>query len=347
MTTLDTSETGPRWTDKLLMKDPKGALIPALLAFILLTILGTGIGVIFFTYLATLALLFLGGNIVLMVRESPVATIGFLLVFIWVLAATAAPIMPLLDPNAPSLALGKQLALKAEGSSPWFMVDGDIGAHLLGADNKGRDMLARLVFGAQKVLFWATLATVVAYVIGMLFGVMAGYLGGWWDEGISFVANVMLSFPIMVIYIVVITNFGASGVNIIFAVSFASAPGIMRIVRGLVLDLKTRDYIAAAQTRGESAFYIMIVELLPNARGPLIVDGCLRLGYTVIAIATLGFLGLGLPPPNPDWGSMLVEAKSYGAIMPHMVLIPAIALSSLILGFNLLADGLREMSLRD
>ena len=92
------------------------------------------------------------------------------------------------------------------------------------------------------------------------------------------------------------------------AVTFASAPAIMRIVRGLVLDLKTRDYIFAAQTRGEIPLYIMLVELLPNARGPLIVDACLRLGYTTVAIATLGFLGLGLPPPDPDWGQMIKEA---------------------------------------
>jgi peptide/nickel transport system permease protein len=121
----------------------------------------------------------------------------------------------------------------------------------------------------------------------------------------------------------------------------------MRIVRGLVLDLKTHDYIFAAQTRGESSWYIMLVELLPNARGPLIVDACLRLGYTVVAIATLGFLGLGLPPPDPDWGLMLKEAVPLGAFAGHSMYIPAAALASLILGFNLLADGLREISLRD
>jgi peptide/nickel transport system permease protein len=121
----------------------------------------------------------------------------------------------------------------------------------------------------------------------------------------------------------------------------------MRIVRGLILDLRTRDYVYAAQTRGESAWFIMLVELLPNARGPLIVDACLRLGYTVVAIATLGFLGLGLPPPAPDWGLMIKEAVPLGSFAGHMMIIPALALSSLILGFNMLADGLREISLRD
>ena len=114
-----------------------------------------------------------------------------------------------------------------------------------------------------------------------------------------------------------------------------------------MLDLKNRDYIAAAQTRGEPAWRIMFIELLPNARGPLIVDSCLRLGYTVVAIATLGFLGLGLPPPDPDWGLMIKEAVPLGSFAGHAMVIPALALSSLILGFNFLADGVREISLKD
>jgi peptide/nickel transport system permease protein len=121
----------------------------------------------------------------------------------------------------------------------------------------------------------------------------------------------------------------------------------MRIVRGLVLDLRNREYVAAAQTRGEGAWYIMLVEILPNARGPLIVDACLRLGYVVITIGVLGFLGLGLPPPDPDWGGMINEARGVALAFPHMTVFPCLAISSLILGFNLLADGLREISLRD
>ena len=121
----------------------------------------------------------------------------------------------------------------------------------------------------------------------------------------------------------------------------------MRIVRGLVLDLRNRDYVAAAQTRGESAWHIMLVEILPNARGPLIVDACLRMGYVIITIGVLGFLGLGLPPPDPDWGGMINETRQMALAFPHMTVFPSLAISSLILGFNLLADGLREISLRD
>ncbi len=262
--------------------------------------------------------------------------IGLVLILFWVVLAALAPVLPLLDPNLPIAPFKGIGAVGPHGEHFW-----------LGTDHKGRDILSRLIWGSQRVLIWATFATAVAYAVGMMMGVAAGYLGGWWDEAISFVANVLLSFPVMVLYIVIISRLGASGANIVLAVTFASAPGIMRIVRGIILDLKTRDYVFAAQTRGESPFYIMMVELLPNARGPLIVDACLRLGYTVITIAMLGFLGLGLPPPDPDWGQMIAEAVPVGVFAAHAMIIPALAVSSLVLGFNLLADGLREISLRD
>lgn len=271
-----------------------------------------------------------------LMRESPVGMVGLLLILFWVTMATLAPFLPLYDPNAIMAPFQKIGATAPDGGTFW-----------LGTDHKGRDILSRIIWGAQKVLIWATFATFVAYVVGMLMGVLAGYKGGWADEIVSFIANIFLSFPFIILCIIIVATLGASGWTVVVAVTFASAPQIMRIVRGLVLDLKTRDYIFAAQTRGESPWYIMLVELLPNARGPLIVDACLRLGYTVVAIATLGFLGLGLPPPDPDWGLMLKEAVPLGAFAGHSMYLPAAALASLILGFNLLADGLREISLRD
>lgn len=271
-----------------------------------------------------------------LLKESPIAIFGLSLVMVWVILALIAPVLPLFDPNVPLEPFKKPFDDAKDGATYW-----------LGTDHKGRDMLSRVIFGARRVLIWATFATVVAYMVGMMMGVVAGYLGGWWDEVISFISNVLLSFPVMVLYIIIITYLGSTGFNIVLAVTFASAPGIMRIVRGLVLDLKTRDYIFAAQTRGESALYIMLVELLPNARGPLIVDACLRLGYTTITIAMLGYLGLGLPPPDPDWGKMIAETQPLGSFAGHMAVVPALAISSLVLGFNLLADGLREISLRD
>lgn len=270
-------------------------------------------------------------------RESWVAVLGASLVFFWLLMAVTVPFLPLIDPNQPL--------------APFALPGATAGDHTfwLGADLRGRDMLSRTIWGCQRVLVWGVTATLVAYAVGTAFGLIAGYLGGWWDEIISFIANVLLSFPVMVLFILILNYLGQSGFNIVIAVTFASAPAIMRIVRGLALDIKSRDYIYAAQTRGEHPLYIMAIELLPNVRGPLIVDACLRLGYTTVAITTLTFLGLGLQPPDPDWGLMIKEASTAALIFKfsYMLIIPALSVSTLILGFNLMADGLREMSLRD
>jgi peptide/nickel transport system permease protein len=270
-------------------------------------------------------------------RESMVAVVGVTLVFFWVILAVSAPYLPLLDPNKPV----------APFMTPFSEKNGIF--YLLGTDTRGRDMLSRTIWGSQRVLVWGITATVVAYIVGTIFGLVAGYLGGWWDQLVSFFANVLLSFPVMVLFILILNYLGPSGFNIVIAVTFSSAPQIMRIVRGLALDVKSRDYIYAAQVRGEHPLWIMVVELLPNVRGPLIVDACLRLGYTTVAITTLTFLGLGLQPPDPDWGLMIKEASTTALVwkFSYMLLIPALSVSSLILGFNLMADGLREMSMRD
>jgi len=270
-------------------------------------------------------------------RESWVAVVGVTLVFFWIVMAVSAPYLPLADPNKPI----------APFITPFTEKNGVF--YLLGTDTRGRDMLSRTIWGSERVLVWGITATTVAYAVGTMLGLVAGYLGGWWDQIVSFFANVLLSFPVMVLFILILNYLGPSGFNIIIAVTFSSAPQIMRIVRGLALDVKSRDYIQAAQIRGEHPLWIMFVELLPNVRGPLIVDACLRLGYTTAAITTLTFLGLGLQPPDPDWGLMIKEASTTALVwkFAYMLLIPALSVSSLILGFNLMADGLREMSMRD
>jgi peptide/nickel transport system permease protein len=271
-----------------------------------------------------------------LLRESWVGMVGAFLVLFWVLVAILAPLLAPFDPNSSIQPFAKPGMAAAKGGTFW-----------LGTDHIGRDILSRIIWGSRTVLIYAPLATLSAYTVGILMGLAAGYRGGWVDDVLSRVADIILSFPVLVLYIIIIATIGASGLNIIIAITFASSPGIMRIVRGLVLDLRNRDYVAAAQTRGESDWKVMLVEILPNARGPLIVDACLRLGYVIITIGVLGFLGLGLPPPDPDWGGMVNETRQMAMAFPHMTLFPCIAISSLILGFNLMADGLREISLRD
>lgn len=272
-----------------------------------------------------------------LLRESWVGMVGAFLVIFWVVVAILAPLIAPFDPNSSIQPFAKPGVVAAKGGGTFW----------LGTDHIGRDIMSRIVWGSRTVLIYAPLATLSAYLVGILMGLAAGYRGGWVDDILSRVADIILSFPVLVLYIIIIATIGASGINIIIAITFASSPGIMRIVRGLVLDLRNRDYVAAAQTRGESDWKVMLVEILPNARGPLIVDACLRLGYVIITIGVLGFLGLGLPPPDPDWGGMVNETRQMAMAFPHMTLFPCIAISSLILGFNLLADGLREISLRD
>jgi peptide/nickel transport system permease protein len=268
-----------------------------------------------------------------LLKESPVGMIGAFLVVFWIAVAILAPWISPHDPNESNMD-----ALADPGMSA---------VNWLGTDNQGRDILSRIIWGSRTVLAVAPVAVLVAYSIGCFFGLLAGYYRGWVDQVINRVADIILSFPAIVLYIIVIMRLGPSAFNIVMAVVFIASPQIVRIVRGMTLELREHDYVSAAKMRGESPLYIMLAEILPNARGPLIVDACLRMGYTTITIGVLGFLGLGLPPPDPDWGGMVKDTYAMMTIYPTMSLFPALAISSLVVGFSLLADGIREISLRD
>jgi len=268
-----------------------------------------------------------------LLRESPVGMIGAALVLFWILVALLAPLISPYDPN--------------ENYMDDFANLGPSMVYWLGRDNQGRDILSRIIWGSRIVLTVGPIATFCAYLVGCSMGLLAGYYRGWIDVVISRISDIILSFPVIILYLIIISQFGPSALNIVLAVTFIASPQVSRIVRGLTLELRERDYVAAAKMRGESAIYIMLVEILPNARGPLIVDACLRMGYTTIAIGVLGFLGLGLPPPDPDWGGMVKDTYTMMSSSPYMSLFPCMAISSLVVGFNMLADGLREISLRD
>jgi peptide/nickel transport system permease protein len=268
-----------------------------------------------------------------LLKESPIGLIGAFLVLFWIFVAVFAPVISPFDPNSSDM---NALAAPYPNALHWF-----------GSDIQGRDIFSRVIWGSRTVLTVAPVAVAVAYAVGSLLGLLAGYYRGWVDHTVNRISDVILSFPAIVLYIIMIMRFGASGFNIVVAVIFIASPQIMRIVRGITLEFREREYVAAAKMRGESALFIMFVEILPNARGPLIVDACLRMGYTTIAIGVLGFLGLGLPPPNADWGGMVKDSYALMSVYPHMSLFPATAISSLVVGFSLLADGIREISLRD
>lgn len=354
--------------------------------------------------------------------DNPVGMIGFGLVMFWVFAAImSAPLDGLFavathDPLALASGLKNKppgTAITGEGLYPYA---------LLGGDNLSRDVYSRLVSGAWVVVMIAPMATLFAFMAGITLGLPAGYYGGRFDVVLSFVANAVLSFPVILLffllvtpeiinmglpailaavlfifpiifllflvnsrfhtipakrnlyvaliliiggylYFVVISNSGtlisflpesldffdpnAGMLTVFVSVVFVNSPTVFRIVRGLAMDVKSRDYVFAAQTRGEGPWYIMLWEILPNVRGPLIVDFCLRVGYVTILLGTLGFFGLGLPPESPDWGSTINQGRKLLSVYPHAALAPALALMSLVLGLNLLADALREESLKD
>ena len=260
------------------------------------------------------------------VRTKPGLAVGALVVLAWLLVALLAPV---LAPRDPLLSYTPLLEPGTTGFP-------------LGTDLLGRDILSRLVWGARPVIFLSLVATLTAYAIGVTAGLVAGYKRGLVDSLLSFLANVILSFPVLVLYLVVITALGPSYLNVIIAVTFGSAPAVFRIVRAIAIDIAHRDYIIAAVTQGESTARILAVEILPGAIPALAVDFCLRLGYTAIVIGALGFLGLGLPPPTPDWGGMVTDGRALAFAFPHLVIFPCIAISSLVLGLSLVADGLRD-----
>ena len=331
---------------------------------------------------------------------------GLILVGFWLFAAIFANQIELFNP----LAQIAELQHAAPGA-----IDPHSGLpYLFGGDKLARDVFGRVVAGARIVLIIAPLATLLALSVGIALGLPAGYFGGRIDATLSFLANLVLAFPIILLFYLLVSpgiletpipyvlaaiffafpivlfsiffiagysarpaalavrlalTFIAGGwlfatfvfnadpfgliqvspstLNIFVAVALASGPGIFRIVRSLTLDIKTREYVFAAQTRGESPWYVMLWEILPNARGPLIVDGCLRIGYTTILLGALGYFGLGMPPESPNWGTMINESSRFMRIYVHPALPPALALMSFVLGLNLLADAIREESLRD
>jgi peptide/nickel transport system permease protein len=276
---------------------------------------------------------------------SKTATVGFVIVFFWVFVAVFAPF---LTPYTP---------LEQDWKSPNI---GPSAEHPLGTDELGRDLWSRLIYGARVVLvllpisenFWipggtALWGVIVALVVGTVLGLLSGYYGGWVDELTMRLLDAMMSVPIILLYLIIMAALGASAVNVVIAMTIVGTPGIARLVRSLTLDIRTREYIRAAETRGESAWYIMFVEILPNARGPIIVDAMLRVGYAIFAMGTLGFLGLGIPPPSPDWGSMVAKGREFilsGS--PWAAMWPSLAIATLVVGLNLLADGLREETMR-
>ena len=283
-------------------------------------------------------------NSVSIIFTSRVATVGLCMVLFWLIVGLISFFWTPFDPNATDF----------EQNLPPNSIN------WLGTDYLGRDIVSRLMQGTQVILLKtrlpndagilpggvAILGVLGALLFGATLGLNAGYRGGWWDQIIMQVLDALIAFPVIVLYLVIVAALGRSDLVVIIAIMITGAPGIARLTRSMTLDLRTRDYVRAAETRGETPWYIMRREILPNALGPLMVDAMLRVGYAIFAIGTLGFLGIGLPPPDPDWGGMVNEARKNIFVNQWAVIWPALAISSLVIGLNLLADGLNEETTR-
>lgn len=248
--------------------------------------------------------------------------LGLGVVMAWVLAALLAP---WLAPYPPNDLVGP--ALQPPGAR-----------FPLGTDDLGRDVLSRTLWGARTVLLLAPLAVLLAEFMGAMIGLVSGYLGGWIDETIMRVNDALIAFPAILLYLLVIASLGPSRLNAVVVIALGSVAGIARIVRSAVVDLRGRGFVKAAETRGERFWYLLLVELLPNAIRPILTDALLRLGYAAFAIGTLGFLGLGPPPPDPDWGGMVNQGVRWIAVSAWPTAVPALALASLVIAVNLVGD---------
>ena len=222
-------------------------------------------------------------------------------------------------------------------------LSGPSAQHLFGTDVFGRDIFTRVVLGTRIAMQVAMGAVLLAVIIGVPLGAFSGYMGGRVDTLIMRFIDAVLAFPGRLLAIAMVAAMGANFLTLWLAIGITSIPGYARVVRGVVLSQKEKEYVEAARMTGESEFSILFFQIIPNCIGPILVLVTLDCAHAITTESSLSFLGLGFAPPSPSWGLMLNEARGYMELGPHVALIPGLAISLTILGFNLLGDGLRDV----
>ncbi|MBU8911939.1 MAG: ABC transporter permease [Desulfobacterales bacterium] len=261
------------------------------------------------------------------------AIAGLIIIVIFILVAIFAPYISPHDPL--ETALYDQL-------KPPVWYEGGTSRHLLGTDDLGRDILSRLIYGARISLMVSVISVSLAFFFGTLIGAISGYKKGWVDNITMRLMDIILSFPYILLAIVIVAYLGPSLKNAMIAIGITYVPRFARIVRGSVLEECEKDYVTAARAIGASEFRIIFIAILPNCLGPLIVQTTLNFASAILDAAALSFLGLGAQPPTPEWGAMIAQSRSLILRASWVMTLPGLAILFAVLGFNLLGDGLRD-----
>ncbi|PNY82923.1 D-ala-D-ala transporter subunit [Deinococcus koreensis] len=260
-------------------------------------------------------------------RRNPGAMIGLTLLGLLLVAA-------LLGPGLSGDPAAQDLGARLQAPS---------GVHLLGTDQLGRDVLARVLNGARISLGLGVSVMLASLLVGSAVGLIAGLRGGWWDEALMRVTDIFLAFPSLILAMAISAALGPSLSNVMIAVALVSWPTYARLIRAQVLALREREFVEAARALGSSQTRVALRHLLPNSLAPLLVQGSFDVGNAILTAAGLGFIGFGAQPPTPEWGAMVSETRNYIGQAPWASSAPAVAILVTVLAFNLLGDGLRDM----
>jgi ABC-type dipeptide/oligopeptide/nickel transport system permease subunit len=259
--------------------------------------------------------------------RNKLAIIGMVILGLFVFCALFAPWIAPYDPIA------QDVTRRREPPS-W--------EHPFGMDEVGRDLLSRVIYGARVSLYVGVASVSLAIIAGTLIGAVSGYAGGWVDNLVMRIMDIMLAFPSLLLAIAIVAILGPGLLNMLYAIAFVSIPAYARIVRASVLAAKEMDYTLAARAIGCSSSRILFRHIMPNCLTPIIVQGTLGIATAILDAAGLSFLGLGAQPPTPEWGAMLGQGRGSVFTAPHVVIFPGLAIMLSVLGFNLLGDGLRD-----
>jgi peptide/nickel transport system permease protein len=270
------------------------------------------------------------------------ALIGLTILIALFLVAIFAPLIAPTDPTVSMLDLGEPGKRGAAPCIHLFGCAANLPQHLMGLDSNLRDEFSRVVFGARVSLPMGFLTVGFAIVIGTLIGAVAGFAGGWTDNILMRIMDIVLSFPSLILAIAIVTVLGAGLFNALLAIGIVSIPIYARVMRASVLSVREADFVTASRALGESSRGLLARRVLPNALTPLIVQGTLGIGGAILEVAALSFVGLGNQPPVAEWGSMIASDRNLFFSAPHLIFFPGAAITLSVLGFNLLGDGIRD-----